>query len=352
MAMLNMPSRQSNIELLRIIAMMLVLLVHSNFLSLGYITTHDQVAGAPMQSFVRIEFESLALICVNLFVLISGYFGIRPKARSVGNLFFQFLFWRLAIACAFVPADGFRIGLAIKTMIPGTFDGDWFIPCYFMLMLVAPALNAYIDSCSRRTLGRFLVIFYSLQTLFGWITDYWPYGNGYSFVAFIGLYVLGRYVNLYLDRKITDKLTPARGILVYVLTASVAAAIYFGILFVSRDTKLDATAFAMFMRYNSPFNVIGAVALLIAFTHLRLSSTIINRLAKSAFVVYIIHLDPFVIDYYKAACIGIYDNVGTWLYPIAATVFAALVYIVCAACDTVRLYLWNRITMVRRFSLR
>ena len=41
---------------------------------------------------LRMLFESLAIVCVNVFVLISGWFGIRPKWKSVTNFLFQVFF--------------------------------------------------------------------------------------------------------------------------------------------------------------------------------------------------------------------------------------------------------------------
>ena len=76
--------RQSNIELLRIVAMMLVLIVHADFLALG---APDALAlkALPVESGLRVWLQGFALVCVDVFVMISGYFGIRPSVRGVLN---------------------------------------------------------------------------------------------------------------------------------------------------------------------------------------------------------------------------------------------------------------------------
>ena len=117
--------RQSNIELLRIIAMFLVLIVHADFTSIGCPNIED-IETSPISSFFRILTQSLSLICVNLFVLISGYFGINPKSKSILSLIFQVFFFR---CIAFI----FIIGLGLSQLSRNTFinlipgSGDWFV---------------------------------------------------------------------------------------------------------------------------------------------------------------------------------------------------------------------------------
>ncbi len=336
-------SRQSNMELLRILAMFLVLFVHVNFYALGEIQSHRQVAEAPLSSFVRIEFESLALVCVNLFVLLSGFFGIRPKAKGVANLLFQFFFWRLLlVAVSFFTGD-FAFRAAVRSLIPGTIPGDWFIPCYLLLMMLAPALNAFVEN-TPKALPRFLIIFFAVQTLFGWLFPYWPYNNGYSLISFIGIYMLGRYVHLHLDGKFVRAFTPYCGIGGYVLCATVAAAGCFGLIWLDAHERFSLMVSHAFMRYSSPFNVAGATLLLVAFSHFRFSNALVNRLAQSAFVVYIVHLTPSVWSYYQKVCQWLYSELNVMAYFGCAVLFCVLVYLACAVVDTARIYLWKQLS--------
>lgn len=70
-------TRKSNIELLRIISMILIVLNHSNYLIFGSVIG-EEIEQDSFRSFGRMLFEQLCIIGVNVFVLISGYFGIRP----------------------------------------------------------------------------------------------------------------------------------------------------------------------------------------------------------------------------------------------------------------------------------
>ena len=84
--------RQSNIELLRIIAMFFVLIGHANGVVMGMLSPVE-IETATLSSFIRILFMSIAIGGVNIFVLISGWFGVRANYRGLAKLLFQFFFY-------------------------------------------------------------------------------------------------------------------------------------------------------------------------------------------------------------------------------------------------------------------
>lgn len=81
-------ARQSNIEALRMLSMLMVLNLHSFW---GY-----EHGSGVMQAldFFR---ESTSICAVNVFLLISGYFGIKWKWKSFYNLIFQIFFYSFAV---------------------------------------------------------------------------------------------------------------------------------------------------------------------------------------------------------------------------------------------------------------
>lgn len=84
--------RQTNIELLRIFSMLMVLVIHYNVATNGQ-TTHDMVITEPWKAVGIACLKSLSFICVNCFIIISGYFGIKWKWKSLWNYLFQIAFW-------------------------------------------------------------------------------------------------------------------------------------------------------------------------------------------------------------------------------------------------------------------
>lgn len=74
--------RQSNIELLRIVSMLLILIVHIDGASLGLPQPMGDITSITTRDWWRLIVESISIIGVNCFVLILGYFGIRASWKD------------------------------------------------------------------------------------------------------------------------------------------------------------------------------------------------------------------------------------------------------------------------------
>lgn len=94
----KLQSRLSNMELLRIVCMFFVLVQHANFLSIGTPVQQD-AAAEPVGTFIRFFVEALCIVAVNVFVFISGWFGIRYSHKGVLRLFFQCVFFAVVSFC-------------------------------------------------------------------------------------------------------------------------------------------------------------------------------------------------------------------------------------------------------------
>ena len=83
----NRPLRNSSIELYRIIATFAVLIVHFNgwFLGDWPLPAYD-ISNPTLFRTGQMIISAAVIICVNMFVIISGYFGIRLKLSSILKL--------------------------------------------------------------------------------------------------------------------------------------------------------------------------------------------------------------------------------------------------------------------------
>lgn len=187
--------RQSNIELLRIVSMFLILVVHVSYFSLG-IPTQEMINESPQSSLTHLLFIALSICAVDTFVLISGYFGIKPSFNKTLSLCFIGLFYPIVIAIVFATFLGSNINLArVLYLYP---HSGWFLLSYLILYLISPTLNAFIQQASQKELRNMILWFYAFQTIFGWINNSCvEYEDGYSALSFIGIYLLGRYLKLY-----------------------------------------------------------------------------------------------------------------------------------------------------------
>lgn len=191
-------TRQSNLEILRIIAMFLVLLVHADFFSLGAPTVEDCVNNT-LDAALRVYFQAISIICVNIFICISGWFGIRATMKGFCNFIFQCLFWliglyliAMTIGTATLSTEGLK-GCLVLTRL------NWFIKAYILLYILSPVLNAFVEHASREVFKNVLIGFFVFQTVYGWLfsesTSHLQ--GGYSTISFIGLYLLMRYLRVY-----------------------------------------------------------------------------------------------------------------------------------------------------------
>lgn len=181
--------RQSNFELLRILAMLFVLVVHSDFSSLGAPDRLDFI-NAPEESISKTIFEALSIGCVNLYILISGWFGIRPSVKGFFNFIFQCAYYMIGIYLLSLIIGKAHFSITGVLECLALTSSNWFIKAYIGLYILSPILNSFARSATLKQHCVVLIAFYIFQTIFG-ITNAAQFIDfGYSTFSFIGLYLL------------------------------------------------------------------------------------------------------------------------------------------------------------------
>lgn len=189
--------RQSNFELLRILAMFLVIVIHADFLSTGLPSPEDYYADwLPVTT--KVLFESISIVCVNVFILISGWFGIRPSFKSFSQFAFQCLFFYVGLYLLFLIKGDAELSIrGIAQCLCLTKEDDWFIKAYIGLYVISPVLNKFIETSGEKVFRNTLIAFYIFHTLYGCSSSARFIYHGYSAFSFIGLYLLAAYVRRY-----------------------------------------------------------------------------------------------------------------------------------------------------------
>ena len=333
--------RKSNFELLRIFAMMLVLLVHANYLSLGSVT-QSEITTSPFGGFVRIFCEQLCIVSVNLFVLISGWFGIRPTLKKFATLLFQILFIGLSsiLAC---KVAGIEVPTTqIKSLL---YLGShyWFIPAYLILFFFAPVLNAFCERAEKREFAIVLVTFFCLQTVFGWLTDIGHYATGYSAISFMGLYLLAQYIRRHDERLRALKWW--QSFLFYLLFTIIPTIIaYVGLYLKNRDFGADA--------YSSLFVIAASASLLLMFSRFEFESRLVNWLSSSAFAIYLVHQAPGIDKLYTNLFESAYQSMHGGVFISFAIITVAIIGIVCILFDKLRIAIWELLLKLKQCIIK
>lgn len=329
--------RDSNMELLRLVAMFLVLVVHADFFSLGMPTYRD-VMCTPSNAFMRFFFESLSFVCVNVFVLISGWFGICPNKRSFCKFVFQCLFFLVGIYVAllltkhtYLSTEGVKGCLVML-------QWNWFIKAYIGLYILAPTLNVFVQNADRNAQKSVLVSFFVFQTVYSWLNDAAIFfEQGYSTMSFIGLYLLARYIKVFKPHwayMSSMYYLIAFGIFTFVLSVTA---------FFTTQVKVWRLADLIYL-YVNPLVIVSSICLLLFFSGMRLKSKVVNRLASSSFAIFLLHTNPNLCKpYFATNVVRIYNAfdgiicLGCIMAFLIAVAFAAILI------DQFRILLWNHI---------
>ena len=95
--------------------------------------------------------------------------------------------------------------------------------------------------------------------------------------------------------------------------------------------------------YCSPFVIAASVFLFLTFEKMKVSSPFVNTMGKSAFAIFLIHLHPAVVEYFKALMRWAYNLLGGAAYIFAAVAFAVCFGLLCIAIDQLRILAWKPI---------
>ena len=225
----------------------------------------------------------VAVIC---FVLISGYFHIRPSLRGVAKLLFPLFIYYLPLTVfeMFVDGSFWRGQLFFFSKSP-----YWFIRVYFYLFLVSPVLNSFLVSDRRRF--SLLVVLGFVAVYMGWLMRDHSMYDGKNLVLFMFLYVLGDSIRSF--RKITESIGNWTIVVLYI-----SLNVFLVISYVTCcDSILGTIVWKLSFPYNSPVLIINSVLLFLIIGRLHFKSRVVNWLAGSVFAVYILHHQHYVLYY-------------------------------------------------------
>ena len=270
---MNTKVRNSNIELLRIIAMMFIVIWH--------ISVHAQKGELPSHNYIA----AITTTGVNLFVLISGYFGIKLKWKSLLNILSIVVFYYSVqlIADVLVFGSTPSVGHFINIIAPISRSPWWFMTCYIVLMLISPGLNIVKNNATDKQYKQIIAILVFLSCISGFIfTNGLINPNGFNLFHFITLYFVGDAIKRF---KVAQYFKTYQLWTIYIIS-TIALFVYLKI--ISGNTK-----------YNNLFLMIAAVSFFCIFTKSKLDNKKINNIARYMLPLYLLQESPFGFKIYK-----------------------------------------------------
>jgi len=346
--------RLANFELLRLIAMLMVIALHYFYYSGMLPTLIDHLEG---QHILALILESFCIVAVNVFVMISGYFMVlsRFKFRRFFRLVCQVLFYTLLIPLVLsifgLPVIAEQDGLygMILYLLPISTVHYWFITAYLLLYLISPFLNAAFEKIEKIKLQKIIFI---LLIIFCGIKSFIPVmlnldSFGYDFGWFICLYLVGAYIRIYglpfMDRKYI-------GLMIYLICAS----LIFFLKILSHYLYAKTGYFKYF--YDIPFHYnfilvfLAAIGLFYSFINIKIEDGIIadliRKMAPLCLGIYLLHMNIDIRDNWYPWTENLFGNLhelgifGTFLNMIVTVLF---VFIVGIIIDFVRSHISNSV---------
>lgn len=326
--------RDSGIELLRIISMFLVLVVHSNFFSLGIPHYEVWKFDGVMQTFI----QSIAIVCVNVFVMISGWFGIRAQKKSFISFLFQIIFFFFGIYTILLISGMQPFSLRALANCLLLLPENWFIKAYLLLYIMSPVLNAYCESTDIKVQRYVLLLFFGFQTIFGWVVPgVDTFSGGYSTISFMGLYLLMQYVRK--SHCKWFKLSPITNMVIFTISSLITTLLYI----VGSWYHIDQVS--ILYCYNSPLVIFASLCFFLIFTQLKFRNSIINWIASSTFAVYLLHTFPLVLqNYFKPTIRSIFISWKGMEASLITFLFLVTIFVVAVLVDQIRKTVWKMVS--------
>ena len=328
--------RDSNLELFRIVTMLLIV-AHHYVVNSGLMAANGPIRSSAhsLKSLSLLLFGAFGKTGINCFVLITGYFMCRSNitARKFAKLVFEFMFYRIVIYLIFAASGytAFSSDTFIKTVIPIKTINTNFTNCFTVFWLFIPFLNILIDKMNERQHVRLVFLSTSLYVLlgsFGQVTM--------NYVSwFIVLYFVASYIRLY-PKKCFEN-TKLWGLLTVLCVAASSATVILSALYGKKTTNF----YAYVSDSNKVLAVTTAVCAFMFFKNLKIKhNRFINTVAASTFGVLCIHASSNTMRRWLWR--DTLNNVGNYksaLMPVHAVGSVIGVFAVCTVIDIIRINL-------------
>lgn len=346
--------RQPNFELLRIVAMLMIISLHY-LVKGGIVLSVPFAAGENPAGIFAGLIEAFCIVAVNCYVLISGYFCVESawKPGRAASLLCQILFYSLLIPCVLLlfgaeSARGMGLYDWINCALPIETEHYWFATAYLLMYLFAPFLSVGIRQMEKRQLRTVIVLllcFFSVgKTVFPvpLVTD----RQGYDFGWFLCLFVVAGYIRRY-GIPWLEKQSHAAG--VYLI--SVLLIWLLSLLSNMLGGEIDAFSYYADMpyTYNHLLCLISAVSLFYLFKNLRMGegrfADAVRKLAPYTFGVYLLH-EHNLVRYEWMQWLGVEEVKDGFLFVPHMIGCVFLVYAAGTAVDAARAWLFGKVRKI------
>lgn len=288
--------RMANLELLRCVAMMMVVVLH--YLGKGGLLADLTGESLNAPELAAWLLEAFCIVAVNVYMFLSGYFlsGSSFRLSRLIQLWMQVWLYSVALglagALSGVMRDAeFDLHYLLALIFPILMGHYWFMTAYVFLYLMLPLVGMAVERMTKRqlqvTLGLLLLAFCVIKSVLPLRLD--MAGQGYDCLWYLCVFLTAAYVRKFgisvLDRKWTGAILYVGGCLGVFAGTLALRQVYL------RTGSLERML-TMFLEYNHVLPFLAAVGLFGIFRKVQVkgkAAAAINRIAPYTLGVYLLH---------------------------------------------------------------
>lgn len=334
-------SREANLDLLRIVSMLLIIFLHS--IDHSGVLENAENCGTGIYFWVQLTY-ALCMVCVNIYVMLSGYFMVNSKFRlhKLLTLWIEAVFYSFALKLVFMltGTEAFSLVSLASCFVPILTGRYWFLTIYVGLYLISPFINLLIRAVNKKQHGLLNSALFVIMSLWASIHPAiagMNSGGGWGLAWFVVLYLVAAWLRLYH--------APARKTWLYFLVflgiASVMAflrTVLAGGAFVPLGNTLAAIV-KNWYRYDSAPVYIMTVCLFMGFLNIQIRSSwlssVITAVAPLTLGVYLIHAHANVSPW-SWAVLNLPAKMDSALFPLIQLACVIGIFTICISIDAAR----------------
>ncbi len=285
--------RMANLELLRCVAMLMVVALH--YLGKGNLLA-DLTGEMNLPRMTAWLLESFCIVAVNVYMFISGYFlcmsSFKPS-RLLGLLgqvwFYSVVFGLTGAVFGVMRGTDFDIHYLLTLLFPVSMGHYWFMTAYVFFYLLLPLAGTAVKGMSREqmqvVLGAVLFTFCVLKSIFP--VRFEMDGQGYDCLWYLCVFLAAAYV-----RRFGSVFLERWGLALYLGCCVLIFAGTFALRGIYLKTGSLGTMMKMCMEYNHLLPFLASAGLFGAFRRIKIRESAakwINRTASCTLGVYLLH---------------------------------------------------------------
>ncbi|MBQ6381815.1 MAG: acyltransferase [Clostridia bacterium] len=281
--------RSSGIELLKIIAIFLIMIHHVTQAWLDFAHLEFTAANMSGQMFVLLVFKHCGNVG-NLIFFVSSAWFLADKTNSKKQKVIHMVMdiWLISVLFVLVPlltkANFVSGKLVIKSLLPVTFENYWYMTCYLLFYLLFPGLNVIINKVGR---SRHLRIAFVLSFLYIVVNNVIEDRYYYSYlILWIAVYFIVTYIKRYRESFAANQ---KKNAIIFIVSA-VAFLLQLAVTwFVTLKTSLHDGWLLYWNVIKNPVIIVMAISLVFLASSFKFHNKIINSVSALSLLIYLIH---------------------------------------------------------------